>query len=363
MAEYGPRICFDRPLPPEKALEAARRAIAENPANLPIGLPMLGFGVSASEPLRMAIFTQKKWRNGRTLKVGFMGGSTTVQNKVKEYARKWSDFANIQFDFVPSGPADIRVALVLGDGSWSYLGTDALTIPADQPTMNYGWLTPESPEEEFSRVILHEFGHALGCIHEHQHPEAGIPWDREAVYARYGAPPNNWPREVVDSNLFATYGRDQTQFSQFDRQSIMLYAIPNELTTGDFEVGWNTALSGTDKEFIGKAYPRAADEVPVLRPGASPVEAAIGEPGEEDRYRFLVESPGRFILGTQGNTDVVMALFGPDSQARLVAEDDDSGPGLNPKIVRQLQPGTYHVRVRHFGRTRTGNYRIALNSG
>lgn len=51
--------------------------------------------------------------------------------------------------------------------------------------MNYGWLYPDTPDQEYSRVVLHEFGHALGAIHEHQHPEAAIPWDKPKVYEYY----------------------------------------------------------------------------------------------------------------------------------------------------------------------------------
>ena len=49
--------------------------------------------------------------------------------------------------------------------------------------MNYGWLTPDSDDDELRRVVLHEFGHALGLIHEHQNPEGGIEWNEPAVKA------------------------------------------------------------------------------------------------------------------------------------------------------------------------------------
>jgi serralysin len=45
--------------------------------------------------------------------------------------------------------------------------------------MNYRWLTPGTLNDEYSCVVLHEFGHALGCPHEHQHPEYDIDWNRE----------------------------------------------------------------------------------------------------------------------------------------------------------------------------------------
>ena len=38
--------------------------------------------------------------------------------------------------------------------------------------MNYGWLEPDTELREYQRVVRHEFGHALGMIHEHQNPAA-----------------------------------------------------------------------------------------------------------------------------------------------------------------------------------------------
>lgn len=110
--------------------------------------------------------------------------------------------------------------------------------------MNFGWLTPTTADDEYSRVVIHEFGHALGYYHEHQNPSTNIPWDKEAVYKLYGGPPNNWSKAQVDQNLFRKYSRSISQFSEFDKESIMLYTIPNALTKGDFEVGWNRDLLG-----------------------------------------------------------------------------------------------------------------------
>src|SRR5689334_4613018 len=252
--EKVPHVCLDMVLPPAMQVDAADRAIEENPSNLPVFRNRPGMGVAPS-PLQLALVTGKKWQNGRTLHVRFLEGVPQIQAKVKQFALQWTQFANIKLEFDNSPDAEIRIAFVK-DGSWSYIGTDNLVIPKNQSTMNFGWFTAATPDEEIERTVVHEFGHALGCIHEHQHPNAGIPWDRDAVFRYYTGPPNNWTRAQVETNLFQRYSATQTQFSAFDTKSIMLYPVDNALTLGDFEIGWNKKMSDMDKQFIGVAYPK-----------------------------------------------------------------------------------------------------------
>ena len=357
MTDEVGRICIDRVLDPEERQRAAARAIEENPTNVPI-LP-LEEGVRPG-PLEMALETRALWRVGRVLRVHFMDGLPEVQAKVVQNASRWMEHANIKLEFVDDPSAEIRISFIADTGSWSYIGTDALGVPLSRPTMNFGWLRPDTADLEYQRVVVHEFGHALGCIHEHQHPEAGIPWDTAAVYARYGGPPNNWTRDEVDINVLGKYSRDQTQFSEFDPQSIMLYSVANALTIGDWEVGWNTDLSETDTQYIGTVYPFEAKDLVEVAVDGDAVSASIGAHEEEDLFRFEVTESGRYSVETRGWTDVVMGLFGPDDETLEIGQDDDSGRFLNAKVVADLVPGRYYIRIRHYRPTGKGKYRVAV---
>ncbi|TAF34286.1 MAG: hypothetical protein EAZ57_00080 [Cytophagales bacterium] len=216
------------------------------------------------------------WDAGSTIRVKFMAGGTPyVRGKVRTYAREWSKYANIKFSFVESGSAEIRISFKRNSGSWSYIGKDALNRDQSEPTMNFGWLYDNTDEDEFRRVILHEFGHALGLLHEHQHSSGGVPWDTEAVYRYYDK--QGWSRDYTYDNVIKRYNTSHTQFTKYDRQSIMHYAIPNELTKGDFEVGWNTRLSPQDIQFIKKAYPGAEVEPERARSFLLSVKNSLGE--------------------------------------------------------------------------------------
>jgi hypothetical protein len=207
---------------------------------------------------------------------------------------------------------------------------------------------------------LHEFGHALSAVHEHAHPEQGIPWDLDKVYEYYELT-QGWTRDEVDRQVLMKYEADETNFSAYDRNSIMHYPVSNALTQGNFEIDWNRDLSAVDKQFIATIYPPAEPTVQTLVPGQS-VEASIGAHGEEDLYEFTLASADLVRLVTSGPSDVVMGLYGPNDTSRLRAFDDDSGQGFNAKITRFLRKGRYHVRVRHWHPRRTGAYAIKLET-
>jgi len=215
---------------------------------------------SIQNPFELALVGKKLWKPGRTLRVRFLDGDPKVQNRVEAYAMQWTKHANIKLEFVSSAPSEIRISFKQR-GYWSAVGTDALvkvSFPLSEPTMNFEGFTMSTPESEYSRVVLHEFGHALGCIHEHQSPAGGIEWNKEAVYRSLGGPPNNWNKQQVDHNVLSRYGKDQTQFTEFDPRSIMLYSFPKEWTLNNMEFTSNSVLSESDKRYIATGYPNTS---------------------------------------------------------------------------------------------------------
>ena len=242
-------VCVDKRVPLDLADKAEAIAIKENPSN--------ALGNDPNANTKMAVVRRSMWKNGRTLRVHFLDGVTEVQEKVQKYANVWSKYANIRFDFVNNLKAEIRISFEADPGSWSAVGTDALVaewFPPGTPTMNFGWLTQDTDDDEYSRVVTHEFGHALGCIHEHQGPAANIKWNKPVVY-RYYKESQGWSEDDVDSNLFDRYSEEVTQFTKFDPKSIMIYEIPKEFTLNNKSYETNTKLSGTDIDFIGRQYP------------------------------------------------------------------------------------------------------------
>jgi len=258
------RLCVERILPWDLKPMAAKRSIEENTHNDPT--PHLHkvrrMGVSV-HPLKMALETGKRWAPGKTLGVQFLDGSAVQRKRVRAHAEAWLSYADIKFKWNAGRKAQIRISFSADPGSWSAVGTDCLVtqyFPKNEPTMNYGWLKDETDDTEYRRVVVHEFGHALACIHEHQNPQGGIQWNEAAVLAAFSGPPNNWSAADIHSNIIDKYSLNQLNATTFDPKSIMLYAFPKELIKGPASLAKtgtqsNTNLSARDKSYIKQMYP------------------------------------------------------------------------------------------------------------
>lgn len=205
---------------------------------------------------KAALLNGVRWNEADTIRVRFLEGDKSLQDRVREVAQRWTapGMANLQLQFISDGDAEVRIAFAQGNGSWSYLGTVCREIPDPEPTMNYGWLTPDSDDDELQRVVLHEFGHALGLIHEHQNPEGGIQWNEPAVIADLSGPPNRWDLDTIRRNVLDHYPAEEVSATAVDADSIMMYPIPASWTLDGFSADLNGNLSQTDRDFIQQSY-------------------------------------------------------------------------------------------------------------
>jgi hypothetical protein len=209
--------------------------------------------------VRMSLITSKKWGPGYTVRCRLLDGSPKMQKKVKTHCKQWEKVANVKIRFVTKDPAEVRISFYADDGSWSAVGRDALNtayFPTHQPTMNFGWVRDDSDPVEDRAVILHEFGHALGCVHEHQAPTFDRKWNEAAVMKYFKGPPNYWDADAIRSNVLQKYSPRGMQSTDFDPKSIMLYAFDAGLfSDGKGATNENTDLSTTDRSMIKRMYP------------------------------------------------------------------------------------------------------------
>lgn len=149
-----------------------------------------------TKPGTRAAMADVRWESS-TVSVGFTDGHHSwgqmLREQVKRLAPVWSQYANVTFNFVEGFSDDISIAFdpnkYVGYGTYSsYLGTNSrMYSRTGRASMNliFDPNNPSNNDDEFQRVILHEFGHALGLIHEHMRPDRPILWNQPAVYNYY----------------------------------------------------------------------------------------------------------------------------------------------------------------------------------
>lgn len=282
------------------------------------------------------------WPQGSTIKVKFLGGSNYLQSRVMHHANTWTKYANINFRTVRSGPADIQVAFEQNGASWSIVGKRSLYVGNNEPTMNFGWLTDATPEHEIKRTVLHEFGHALGLLHEHQNPAGGIPWNTDAVYSYYQRT-HGWDRKTTYDNVMATVSKNVSQYSAYDEESIMHYPVSPYLTNGQYEVGMNRTLSATDKSYIAMLYPGRSiadsggtiSHPPTHRP--KPPTKVKPKPPVQQRYNVQISNS----LGKNQKKETVHLYIANKKYSIQLSKDGTSQKSLNLNLPK----GQYNYKV------------------
>ncbi len=307
-------------------------------------------------------------------------GIAGIAEEVMKIASKWTDDILLKFvrsrDNDPS--ADIRVSFQGRGQFFSLIGSQSKQ--GTTPSMNLGF-RPGDPSwempEERRRLILHEFGHALGLHHEHKHPSMGLNMSR--VIEFYSPKlPGYGPAQIQQQFITLSESEIDPRFKEFskvpDPDSIMMYEIPPGMSSA-FPQGLKGGydLSAKDREGIVKLYASDAK----FAPGPQGLEIKVGDPAklaywlfgkDKGLFHVRIDTPGdyeilvssetlmdnpkildpfaRVPLPYNPNPDIFklgthFEIFEPDAKSpNSKAKTPISGQGFTVQIPDVITPGT-----------------------
>jgi predicted Zn-dependent protease len=282
------------------------------------------------------------WDNGKVITVKFIGegGSPKLREKIKVAAKEWEKYANLTFNFIESGEANIRIRVTDNGGCNSVVGTVALGIAPEEKTMNidtnHFYQNRICIDKYLTQTIQHEFGHAIGLLHEHSY-KGKIQWNKEVVYREVKLS-NGWSKEAVDFQIFKEYEGLYTNGFAYDPLSIMHYGYPANWTANNIEIKSNFKLSEMDKATVSLLYPKTtlrANEFPRFSvSNFSPTKVV-----KNDLRKGLLIYPS-FNLTTAGRVGtIVLIAYVLDENKNTVAKQSDPTKAVCGILSGKLQPG------------------------
>ena len=180
---------------------------------------------------------------------------TPIQAFKKVVRERIEPIVNLKFEFLDEKEnfnllddniGVLRVGFEKEKGSWSLVGLDHF-FSTDDVTLNLGWVD--------IATILHELGHVVGLVHEHQGPFGkSIEWDEPVVY-EWASKTYGWDKDTTYNNIIFKYKENSINGTDFDHKSIMLYFFPPELTKNKKGSSQNLRLSITDVKYINHILP------------------------------------------------------------------------------------------------------------
>ena len=205
-----------------------------------------------SRSKRGVAMPDKLWPQHSVLTISRLNMTQEQKDLVKHNINKWAPHTNLYFKFIDSPDGDIRITVDNDTGpGWSKVGTDAKKVPLSRPTMGISFTRSDA---SIAATIQHEFGHALGLKHEHQHPDRTLDLNRENIYDEYEKR-GRFSYEA-DNDIVRTFSRHQVQASaNYDDKSIMHYGFSASRLNSGPPIPRNFKLSEDDKKFMQSLYP------------------------------------------------------------------------------------------------------------
>lgn len=186
------------------------------------------------------------------------------------------------------------------DASWSLIGTECIGV---SPSMNLGFIDPPYSSFSYNGVtyqaplsatrnycspggaqntcysgwvpgatVIHEFGHSLSALHEHQnnlYNSDPIHLNTQAVieyYDNLGMGQSGAEVNVLDTYKCTGAGSCNYEGTIFDPNSIMLYYLPDNWIAAGYSnpTKPNFVLSSGDIAWFQKLYPKSSKNYPVI---------------------------------------------------------------------------------------------------
>lgn len=214
------------------------------------------------------LVSELKWAKGQEIKILFLNGGQEEKILFKRAVSLWSPYLHLQFQFAELSkknsflPSEykrdtIRVSFNRQEGvSYSSLGK--AYNKSSSKYMNIA-IDPKL-RLTFLKTVLHEFGHSLALLHEHQHPDITSTRSDEEISSicqyLFLIDKNDETRfrqclSNVRGNTRAEFEANGIEIGDYDPQSIMGYDLGEKSVKGFYDL----SLSLKDKVFMASQYP------------------------------------------------------------------------------------------------------------
>lgn len=180
-----------------------------------------------------------QWKQNQTIQVSFLDGTTQQKDAVKNLVNTHLvPLVNLQITFVEdkNTKAEIRISFVnissigLSGVGLSLYGSQAQSQSIEGKRQKTSASMILNSVDSY--VVLHEWGHAMSLIHEHQSP-----CDNPLSPGK-----GEWEQQIPKSQIEVC--------SPYDKYSIMNYAYIKGTQPGQF-------YSDVDKQWLSKIYPKS----------------------------------------------------------------------------------------------------------